>query len=136
LAPLPPLIHNWCRSFFYVIGSVGFLPFLFDASPSCGELGFILGSVFIGVSQSWKVARLTRGPGGPCGSPDTATAVGVEAGAMVGAFAFLVGTLMFASGRPLEGGWYQRILAIWVVGSAAFTTGSLILGYRHFAMGL
>ena len=62
--------------------------------------------------------------------------MGVEAVTMVGAFAFFVGTLMFASGWPLEGEWYQHILAIWVVGSAAFTTGSLILGYRHFAMGL
>jgi hypothetical protein len=119
---------------FYVIGSVGFLPFLFDASPVLGEGGFILGSALIGSSQAWKVARLSRGQ--VCGSPDTATAIGVEAGAMVGALCFLVGTLMFASGRPLVGGWYERILGLWLLGSASFTAGALFLGYRHFAMGL
>ena len=62
---LPLLIHHLCRSFFHVTGSVGFLAFLFDASPMCGKLGFVLGSAFIGVTQSWKVARLSGRPGGP-----------------------------------------------------------------------
>ena len=48
------------------------------------------------VAGAWQVARLSRGGGGPCGSLDTATAIGVEAGAMVGAYCFLVGTAMFA----------------------------------------
>jgi hypothetical protein len=123
-------------STFYVIGSIGFLPMFFKESAACGEFGFIAGSAFIGVSQAWKVLRLSYGT---CGSKDTLTAIGVEAGAMIGAYCFLVGTLMFAHG-PLEGPFYQLILTIWVWGSCAFTTGSLFLAYRvdnrHFVMGV
>jgi len=124
-------------STFYVIGSVGFLPVFFNESATCGELGFIAGSAFIGVSQSWKVLRLSRSSlrGGPCASKDTLTAIGVEAGAMIGAFCFLLGTIMFAHG-PVEGAFYQLILTIWVWGSCAFTMGSFFLGYRHFLMGV
>ena len=71
--------------------------------------------------------------GGPCGSLDTMTAIGVEAGAMLGALGFLVGTIMFAVGDPV-GAYYKDILLFWMFGSSAFTTGSLFLGYRHFKM--
>ena len=46
---LPPLVR---RS--------GFLPVFFNDSTTCGEMGFVLGSAFIGVSQSWKVRFLER----------------------------------------------------------------------------
>ena len=69
-------------------------------------------------------------------SVGTATQVGVEGGAMIGGYCFLVGTAMFASGKPLEGAWFEAILAIWVVGSVAFAIGSLVLGFRHFVMGV
>ena len=69
-------------------------------------------------------------------SVGTATQVGVEGGAMIGGYCFLVGTVMFASGKPLEGAWFETILAIWLVGSIGFTIGSIFLWYRHFVMGV
>ena len=123
-------------STFYVIGSVGFIPMIFNTSMTCGLLGFIFGSACIGASQTWKLLRLSREDGGLFGSVDTATQVGVEGGAMIGGFCFLIGTSMFASGQPVEGTWFQAILAIWEAGSVAFTVGSLFLGYRHFVMGV
>jgi hypothetical protein len=119
-------------STFYVIGSVGFFPAIFNASMTCGLVGFIVGSACIGASQTWKILRLSREEGGI----NTSTQVGVEGGAMIGGYSFLVGTAMFASGKPLEGAWFEAILAIWLVGSFGFTIGSIFVWYRHFMMGV
>ena len=45
----------------------------------------------------------------------------------VPAWCFFVGTIMYVHG-PLEGGFFELILQIWVAGSCAFTLGSLFLG--------
>ena len=130
------IVMSTVGSTFYVIGSVGFFPAIFNASMTCGLLGFIFGSACIGASQTWKLRRLSREEGGMFGSVGTATQVGIEGGAMIGGYCVLVGTTMFASGKPLEGAWFEAILAIWVVGSVAFTIGSLFVGFRHFVMGV
>lgn len=127
----------------YVLGSLGFLPPLFAAAPAVGAWGFIGGSALIGVSQAWKTARLAAsGPGGRgppslaalAASADTATAVGVEAGAGVGAACFLVGTAMFACDTSGVGPWWGGVLALWMAGSVAFTAGACFLAWRHFVM--
>jgi hypothetical protein len=120
----------------YVIGSVGFFPTIFNTSMTCGLIGFIVGSAFISASQTWKILRLRREEGSMFNSVGTATQVGVEGGAMIGGYCFLVGTAMFASGKPLEGARFETILAIWLVGSIGFTIGSIFLWYRHFVMGV
>jgi len=125
-------------SAFYVIGSIGFLPAIFNTEEVMGTYGFILGSFFIGCSQIWKVARIGSINGkfslkNITSSKDSFTASGVEASAGLGAWCFFFGTIMFVEG-PLEGAWYQSILNIWMFGSVFFTLGSLFLLYRHAIM--
>ncbi|CAE8610775.1 unnamed protein product [Polarella glacialis] len=131
----------------YIIGSIGFLPNVMVISPLLGILGFIGGSFAIGVSQAWKVVRIS-GEGGICSSlqsctfparavrgKDNFTAACVEGGACLGAWGFFFGTILFWIG-PLEGTTFQVILALWMVGSSAFTFGGLSLIYRHAVMGV
>ena len=92
-------------SFLYVIGSIGYIPAVYNITALIGEYGFISGSFVIGCSQCWKVCRLSQDEGGPCGTLGTMTAIGVEAGAGVGAWCFLVGTIMYVPG-PLVGQFY------------------------------
>ncbi|CAE8618122.1 unnamed protein product [Polarella glacialis] len=77
-----------------IIGSIGFLPNVMAISPLLGILGFIGGSLAIGVSQAWKVVRIS-GDGGICSSKDNFTAACVEGGACLGAWGFFFGTLLF-----------------------------------------
>lgn len=53
------IVMSAIGSTFYVIGSVGFLPVFFEVSMTTGLLGFIVGSALIGLSQTWKVLRLS-----------------------------------------------------------------------------
>ena len=122
-------------SLLYVIGSIGYIPAVYAMTALIGEYGFIFGSLFIGCSQTWKVCRLSLVDGGACGTLPTITAIGVEAGAGIGAWCFFVGTIMYVHG-PLMGAFYDHILWVWICGSIAFTVGSLFLSYRHFIMGL
>ena len=122
-------------SLLYVVGSIGFIPSVYAITVWIGEYGFIFGSFFIGCSQTWKVCRLSQEEGGPCGTLNTMTAIGVEAGAGFGGWFFFVGTIMYAHG-PLVGEFYNDVLWTWTYGSIAFTIGSLFLTYRHFVMGL
>ncbi|CAE8623112.1 unnamed protein product [Polarella glacialis] len=112
-----------------IIGSIGFLPNVMAISPLLGILGFIGGSLAIGVSQAWKVVRIS-GDGGICSSKDNFTAACVEGGACLGAWGFFFGTLLFWI-WPFEGTRMQVILALWMFGSSAFTFGGLSLIYRH-----
>ena len=129
-------------SLLYVVGSLGFIPTLYAITPAPGELGFVLGSAAIGLSQAWKTARL--GWTGASFSPakllrdvDTATAVGVEASAGVGAWCFFAGTVIYTVFGPApEGAWLAVVLATWCAGSAWFTIGGLFLAYRHIVMGV
>lgn len=45
-------------SAFYLIGSAGFLPQIYEATTLVGILGFLMGSAFIGCSQAWKLSRI------------------------------------------------------------------------------
>jgi hypothetical protein len=129
----------------YILGSIGFLPVIFNASETLGTGGFIFGSLFIGLSQCWKVHRIGSAVSEDKGNVpifkfsnlfsdiDTITQTGVEASAGLGAWCFFFGTIMFVIG-PLEGLWYQTILIIWLLGSIYFTIGSLFLFYRHAIM--
>ena len=136
-------------SLFYVIGSVGFLPSVYDTTAMVGIWGFILGSAFIFGSQSWKVTRIIRedlAETDESGAKRTGftslrncskTAIGVEADAGLGALMFLIGTVMYLVN--LEAGSvlvFDIIIWIWILGSIFFTIGSLFLNYRHFLMKL
>lgn len=122
----------------YVIGSAGFLPDVFAQSPNLGAIGFIAGSAVIGLSQTWKVARLARDEQSKtCSlhnlfiSRDVFTAAGVEASAGCGAYFFLVGTALYAAAYP-----FALVLALWDLGSIFFTAGSLFMAWRHFVMNI
>jgi hypothetical protein len=130
-------------SLFFLIGSAGFLPTFYNWCPLIGIIGFLAGSFFIGCSQTWKLVRILRSPDEVGVTPETSSllrwnAACVEGGAMVGGFAFLIGTSFFWIG-PIEGDAeclvtcnnYEVVLALWVVGSLAFTFGGLSLAYRH-----
>jgi len=118
-------------STFYVIGSIGFIPEVYNVTPFVGIWGFILGSLFIGVSQVWKTVRILSNAEKV--NKDILTQIGVELDAGLGGWCFFVGTIMYLHG-PLDGSFYQTILAIWIAGSCFFWTGSLFLGYRHGIM--
>ena len=123
--------------FEYVVGSAGFLPVVDAWSPLVGILGFVLGSAFIGGSELWKLHRISRGADGSFGSRDAATATCVEGGACAGGWGFFFGTLLYwAYYDALVGAPYMAVLALWLVGSTAFTFGGLSLAYRHFVMGV
>jgi hypothetical protein len=126
-------------SLFYVIGSIGFFPELYNRTDVIGIWGFILGSFFIGTSQLWKTYRIGKGKGDKFSitnlftDEDAYTQVGVELNAGFGAWSFFIGTIMYLHG-PLEGPWYIHVLYIWTAGSFFFLLGSFSLAYRHFIM--
>jgi len=122
----------------YVIGSIGFFPSLYSASSIAGIWGFILGSLFIGVSQLCKLVRIgwREGEGFSFSSllstPDSMSACGVEGGAAVGAWFFFSGTLLLL----LNASAFTLVLLLWVLGSLAFTLGGISLAARHFILNL
>lgn len=133
-------------SLFYLIGSAGFLPLIYNWQPLIGIIGFMAGSLFIGCSQTWKLVRILRSPDEVGVSHEVSStrrinAACVEGGAMVGGFSFLVGTSFYWKG-PIEGDTtclvtcnnYELVLALWVLGSFAFTFGGLSLAYRHIVL--
>lgn len=136
-------------SAFYVIGSCGFLPSVYEANHYLGPWGFIIGSALIFMSQSWKVIRILREDQFESSQLDALgkssgwrplsrcakTAIGVEADAGLGALMFLIGTIMYVACEP-SGSYLTFILLLWILGSVFFTTGSLFLNYRHFIMKL
>ena len=116
----------------YVLGSVGFFPSIFNASPALGVWGFILGSGLIAASQCCKLVRIgweARRSG--AAAWDVASSLGVEGGAAMGAALFLVGTLFFQSNAPI-----MTVLLLWMGGSLAFTLGGCCLATRHFVLKL
>ena len=121
----------------YVLGSLGFAPSLAAASPQLGNLGFLVGSALIAASQAWKVARLCGAPRPPPPHPqeDAPLAVGVEAGAGLGALFFLVGTALSMQGW-VAGGQLTVVLVLWAVGSLSFSLGGACLWWRHYRLGL
>lgn len=116
-------------SAFYVAGSIAFFPQLGYTGTLYGEWGFVLGSIFIAVSQSVKVARLLISTPPP---PSAWISIGVEASAFFGAFFFLLGTLYLQYASIA----LDTILYIWLAGSLAFTLGGSFLSYRHFVLKL
>ena len=125
-------------SLLYVIGSIGFIPAVYESEATwnvigftpatTGVYGFIAGSFFIGCSQFWKVARIMT-------TTKDMTAVGVELNPGLGAWCFFVGTSMYNMPYYLDN-YYGTIINIWEVGSMLFTMGALFLTYRHFVMGV
>ena len=125
-------------SLMYVIGSIGFIPAVYESEATwdivgftpatTGVYGFIVGSFFIGVSQFWKVARIMT-------TTKDMTAVGVELGAGLGAWCFFVGTIMYNIPYYYEN-MFITIVNIWELGSILFTTGAFFLAYRHWVMGV
>ena len=131
----------------YVVGSAGFFPSVYAETTVYGIFGFILGSVVIGLSQTWKTIRLAGEDVAVLGdstkrvysvrtllsSKDVFTAAGVEASAGIGAWSFFVGTLLLSIHEDSTG-WYRIVLCIWTFGSIAFTLGAAFLIFRHFVM--
>eukprot|EP00339_Tiarina_fusa_P014672 CAMPEP_0117005958 /NCGR_PEP_ID=MMETSP0472-20121206/6359_1 /TAXON_ID=693140 ORGANISM="Tiarina fusus, Strain LIS" /NCGR_SAMPLE_ID=MMETSP0472 /ASSEMBLY_ACC=CAM_ASM_000603 /LENGTH=219 /DNA_ID=CAMNT_0004707289 /DNA_START=1527 /DNA_END=2183 /DNA_ORIENTATION=+ len=108
-------------SFFYVLGSIGFIPKL-DVAMSLGVWGFILGSFCIGSSQIWKVIRISKESNEPSHSfsvrslfqdKNTFTAMMVEAGAGAGAWCFFVGTIIDYTGPEVGSVAFVSVLVIW-----------------------
>ena len=115
------ILASACGSFAYVLGSVGFFPSIISASGAAlGIYGFEIGSGAIALSQLFKVRRLL------VERADTSSLL-VETGAGIGASFFLVGTCLVDYN-------YQLVLALWLVGSFAFTIGGLSLSFRHFVL--
>lgn len=73
----------------------------------------------------------------PC--VDAASAVGVEGSAGIGAAAFFSGTFLYftaASSLAPTGNLLTAILALWMIGSVAYTSGACFLCWRHFVLHL
>ncbi len=147
-----------CGSTLYVIGSIGFLPSVIAVSPLYGIWGFIVGSLFIAVSQCWKMYRIgcvvpeeqpllpvvgdgsAHAPRFSCGNfvrdANQWTAFGTECFAFWGAFFFLIGTLLFQQLTDFTGPAYMWVVHLWEIGSCAFTVGAAHLTYRHAVLRL
>lgn len=125
-------------SLLYVIGSAGFLSYIYATTTVIGIQGFIWGSFWIAVSQTWKVVRIAQeSEGGTFGSKDSFTATCVEGGAQLGAQGFLWGTILYYYIQDaLEGPLWNDVLCMWLFGSTTFTVGGIFLTYRHAVMGL
>jgi hypothetical protein len=111
----------------YIAGSIGFFPAVAASTALVGNLGFFIGSALIFVSQCWKLLRIFL-TGRVC--LEDGSAVGVEAGAALGALFFLIGTYL----TWLTSASYALVLFLWLAGSFFFTLGSLFLAFRHFVL--
>jgi len=124
-------------SIFYVMGSIGFIPSIFNQKEILGATGFIIGSILIGSSQIWKVIRTgTENDKFSFQSLCTdgmwmITSVDICIG--LGGWLFFIGSVMFISG-PLEGPWYESVLFIWMIGSIYYTIGALFLCYASYQL--
>ncbi|KAI9031082.1 hypothetical protein DFJ74DRAFT_423237 [Hyaloraphidium curvatum] len=127
-----------CGSVLYLVGSIGFLPYL-DV-PNLGIFGFIFGSAFIWVSQGWKVLRIgtinTANPASKefkCAnfSYDRYTLLVVELFAGLGGLTFFISTILYWLNFPPV-----PVTAAWVLGSCCFTTSALTVAFRHFVLGV
>lgn len=161
--PLPlraNIAMSACGSFFYVVGSVGYFPAFSAGTTLVGQVGFVLGSLLIGVSQFWKVTRIARaaaaaakdqrggdgegestsssgGGDGRAWGLDAATQVGVELSAGIGAWFFFFGTAATFGNWMADPSYpYLAVLAVWELGSIGFFAGGMFLAFRHFVMGL
>jgi len=134
------IMCSWVGSMLYLVGSVGFLPAVYDWDDQVGIQGFILGSFAIGMSELWKTHRIGSDEIGfsmnvLLGSWDKMTQAGVEMGACIGAWCFFVGTIIYwhslnSQNTPVAPD-YRVVLWIWLIGSCFFTAGGVILGWRH-----
>ena len=142
-------------SFLYVVGSIGYIPAVYESTTNwniikfnlttvggpafmgftpatTGAYGFIAGSFLIGCSQLWKVWRIMT-------TTKEMIALGVELSTCLGAWCFLVGTSMYYNEYLLEApsayihSYIIRsyIVNIWEAGSVLFTIGALFVTYRH-----
>ena len=135
-------------SFLYVVGSIGYIPAVYESTTTwniitfnlttvggpafnigltpatTGAYGFIAGSFFIGCSQMWKVWRILST------TTKDMIALGVELGPCLGAWCFFVGTIMYYNVSLLEAP-SAYIVNIWEAGSVLFTIGALFVTYRH-----
>ena len=137
-------------SFLYVVGSIGYIPAVYDSTTTwniitfnlttvggpafnigltpatTGAYGFIAGSFFIGCSQMWKVWRILST------TTKDMIALGVELGPCLGAWCFFVGTIMYYNVSLLEPAPSAYMFVnIWEAGSVLFTIGALFVTYRH-----
>jgi hypothetical protein len=133
-------------SAFYIIGSMGFFPYVISRNTQVGPWGFIIGSLLIGSSQLWKTYRIGAGGDelaqrctcdGLFNSRDSFTQMGVELSAGFGAWFFFFSTIVYLKcikDNFADMDLYYAIVDCWLVGSCFFTMGAFFLGYRHFVM--
>jgi len=122
----------------YVWGSAAYIPSIYAAFPWLGNLGFVMGSFLIFVSQLWKIYRIGQSPEAASGiwaDTDARSATCVELGACIGSLCFLVGTTMLWFG-DLDPTGIFTVYLIWMLGSICFTMGGCFLMHRHFALKL
>ena len=121
----------------YVVGSIGFFPYFddgsskYDGSDALGVYGYLIGSFFIVISQSWKLWSISNTYGGLLSGVDNNTWALVEIGTAIGGLGYLVGTAIVAAE-----GWFNEAVTWWLAGSIGFQLGSFVILYRHFGLNL
>ena len=123
----------------YAIGSIAFFPTIIYMGSAVGVWSFIVGSVFIILSQLWKIYRIGSEEGSAFNfrklfrDMDCAAQTCVELNTGIGACFFFYGTAFYLRGHPSPH-MHVEVLDIWGIGSTCFLMGSLVLVYRNFSL--
>jgi len=113
----------------YVLGSVAYTPVVYAAVPAVGNWSYAIGSVFVGSSQLWKARRATIAA--PKLTGEAIADIGAELSAALGAWCWLIGALIFASGaHATAASLYWASLGVWMAGSLLFTAVGFIAACR------
>lgn len=127
-------------SLLYLVGSIMFIP-RFDA-VILGTYVFIDGSLVIFLSQSWKVIRqgmysdsltdLTQRSFAFSNYCADLTALGVDAFAGLGGFAYMIGSIYFLPQNDVSDTITIAAVTWFTVGGVCFTISGLFILYRYF----
>ncbi len=133
------IICSMMGNMLYTIGSVAFFPGIFYMGRDIGVWSFIVGSVFIMISQLWKIYRIGTEEGGAFNfrrlfrDIDRAAQTCVELNTGIGACFFFVGTSFLLRGH-LSPHMHSEVLDMWGIGSTFFVMGSLVLACRNWIL--
>ncbi len=133
------IIFSFIGNLLYTLGSFAFFPAIFYMGSDVGVWSFIIGSIFIVLSQIWKIYRIGSDEGSVFNfrrlfrDIDCATQTCVELNTGIGACFFFIGTSFYLRGS-LSPRLYVEVLDMWGIGSTFFVMGSLVLGYRNWIL--
>lgn len=132
----------------FTAGSIGYLPSILEVNADFGPWAFIAGGICVGISQTWKLFRIT------CRdfddrlffqtfsarrwfeSMDNFTLAGIEFTCAVGGWFFVFSTLMYEYGNIDDEDFYMQVARLWTAGSVFFLISGLFACYRCFIMDL